>query len=52
MLTQIFNGHILTPSGWIDEGSVLIENGRIKEIRRNSYIVPEAKAIDAHGMKG
>lgn len=50
MLTQIFNGHILTPSGWIDEGSVLIENGRIKEIRRNSYIVPEAKAIDAHGM--
>lgn len=50
MLTQILNGHILTPQGWINEGSVLYENGRITEIRRSSYIVEGAKVIDVHGM--
>ena len=24
MLTQIINGHILTPQGWMKDGSVLI----------------------------
>ena len=28
MLTQIINGHILTPQGWMKDGSVLISDGR------------------------
>ena len=26
MLTQIINGRIFTPQGWLDEGSVLIRD--------------------------
>ena len=26
MLTQIINGHILTPQGWMKDGSVLISD--------------------------
>ena len=50
MLTQIYNGHILTPQGWIEGGSVLFDGGRIVEIRKNSNIEPQAQAIDAKGM--
>ncbi len=51
MITQIYNGHILTPQGWIDGGSVLMENGLIVEIRKNSHIEPKAeKTIDAQGF--
>lgn len=51
MLTQIYNGHILTPQGWIDGGSVLIENGLITEVRKSSNIDPNAeKTIDAKGL--
>ena len=51
MLTQIYNGHILTPQGWIDGGSVLMENGLITEIRKNSNFEPHAeKTVDAQGM--
>lgn len=28
MLTQIINGHILTPQGWLKDGSVLISDGK------------------------
>ena len=31
MLTQIINGKILTPQGWLADGSVLIEDGKIAE---------------------
>lgn len=48
MLTQIYNGHILTPQGWITGGSVLMDNGRITEIRNNSLLEPKAvEKIDA-----
>ena len=51
MLTQIYNGQILTPSGWINDGSLLFENSRIVEIRKNSNIEPRAEtAINALGM--
>lgn len=51
MLTQIYNGHILTPSGWINEGSVLLSEGRIVEIRKNSHLEPKAgEHVDAQGM--
>lgn len=50
MLTQIYNGHILTPEGWINGGSVLFEDGRIVEVSRSSHVVEQAdKAIDARG---
>lgn len=50
MLTQIINGHILTPGGWVNDGSVVIENGRIREILNNSRPIAEANVIDAKGM--
>ncbi|MBQ4366540.1 MAG: N-acetylglucosamine-6-phosphate deacetylase [Muribaculaceae bacterium] len=51
MLTQIYNGQILTPSGWINGGSLLMEDSRIVEIRKNSHIEPRADtAINALGM--
>lgn len=50
MLTQIYNGHILTPSGWIDDGSLLFDDSRIVEIRKNSHIEPRAEmAVNALG---
>lgn len=51
MLTQIYNGHILTPEGWVNGGSVFMDNGRIVEITNNSNIEPKAElTIDAKGM--
>ena len=32
MLTQIINGKIFTPQGWLDEGSVLIRDNKILEV--------------------
>ena len=51
MLTQIYNGHVLTPEGWINSGSVIIEDCRIKEVSKSSRRLEGMdKAIDAHGM--
>lgn len=51
MLTQIYNGHILTPEGWINGGSVVIEDTRIKEVSKSSRLLDGMdKAIDAHSM--
>ena len=49
MLKQIINGRILTPQGWVDGGSVVVENNRIKEIKNNSDVVDGAEVIDAKG---
>lgn len=50
MITQILNGHVLTPAGWIDQGSVLIEDTRIKAILNHSRPVEGVdKVIDAKG---
>ena len=32
MLTQIINGKIFTPQGWLDEGSVLMRDNKILEV--------------------
>ncbi|MBO4814913.1 MAG: N-acetylglucosamine-6-phosphate deacetylase [Muribaculaceae bacterium] len=51
MLTQLYNGHILTPQGWINGGSILMEDGRIVEIKNSSTL--EAKAqeqVNVYGM--
>ncbi|MBQ2236384.1 MAG: N-acetylglucosamine-6-phosphate deacetylase [Muribaculaceae bacterium] len=51
MLTQIYNGHVLTPEGWINSGSIVIEDNRIKEVSKSSRMLEGMdKAIDAHGM--
>ena len=50
MLTQIINGHILTPQGWMKDGSVLINDGKILEITNSDLAVIGAKVIDVKGM--
>lgn len=50
MLTQIINGHILTPQGWIKDGSVFVRNGKIMEITNSNLAVIGAKIFDAKGM--
>ena len=46
----IKNGKIYTMSGQIIEnGSILIENSKVKEVGQNLATPPEAKVIDAEG---
>lgn len=47
MLKQIINGKILTPNGWLEGGSLLIEGNRIKEVREDSTPAEGATIIDA-----
>lgn len=50
MTTQIINGRVLTPMGWVEGGSVLIEGTRIKSILNHSrHIDGVDKVIDARG---
>ena len=48
-LTQIINGNVLTPSGWIKDGSVVVEGNKIVEIQTNSQLIEGAQVIDAKG---
>ncbi|HAP50220.1 MAG TPA: N-acetylglucosamine-6-phosphate deacetylase, partial [Porphyromonadaceae bacterium] len=51
MLTQIYNGHILTPEGWVNQGSVVFSDGHITEVTKSSHIIERAdRTINAHGM--
>lgn len=50
MLTQIINGEILTPQGWLKDGSVLVSDGKILEVTNSDLAVIGAKVIDAKGM--
>ena len=66
MLTQIFNARILTPQGWLKDGSVLIRDGKILEVSncdlpiigatlidaKGSYIIPGGVEIHVHGGGG
>ena len=49
MLKQIINGRILTPEGWIEGGSVVIEDNKIKAVEHCSLPVVGAEIIDAKG---
>lgn len=49
MLTQIFNGHILTPQGWIEGGSIVMDEGRIVEVKKDSLLIDGAEHVDANG---
>ena len=48
-MKQIINGRILTPNGWVEGGSVLIEDNKIKSISSKSDLTPGAEIIDAKG---
>ena len=49
MLKQITNGRILTPEGWLEGGSVLVEDGKIVEVANNERPIVGAEIIDAKG---
>ena len=50
MLTQIINGRILTPQGWLRDGSVILRDGKILEVTNCDLAVIGAELIDAKGM--
>lgn len=50
MLTQIINGKIFTPDGWLEEGSVLIRDNQILEVTNCDLALIGADLIDARGM--
>lgn len=50
MLTQIINAKILTPSGWLQDGSVLMRDNKILEVTNCDLAVVGAELIDAKGM--
>lgn len=50
MITQIVNGKIFTPHGWIDGGSIIIEDSTIRNISASAETVEAVdKVIDAKG---
>lgn len=48
-LIQIFNGKILTPQGWIDGGSLLVNDDRILAITGSTLPLENAELVDASG---
>ena len=50
MLTQIINAKILTPQGWLKDGSVLMRDNKILEVTNCDLAVIGAELIDAKGM--
>lgn len=48
-MKQIINGRILTPQGWIEGGSVLVEGGKIVEVVNVNLPIEGAEIIDAKG---
>ena len=50
MLTQIINAKILTPQGWLKDGSVLMRDDKILEVTNCVLAVIGAELFDAKGM--
>ena len=50
MLTQIINGKIHTPQGWLRNGSVIISDNKILEVSNCDLAVVGANIVDARGM--
>jgi N-acetylglucosamine-6-phosphate deacetylase len=50
MLTQIINARILTPQGWLKDGSVIIRDNKILAVTDCDLAVVGAEVIDAKGM--
>lgn len=49
MLKQIVNGRILTPAGWLEGGSVIIDGNKIKSACNCDLHIEGAEIIDAKG---
>ena len=47
MLKQIKNCRILTPAGWLEGGSILVEDNKIKEVLTSAAPVAGAEVVDA-----
>lgn len=50
MLKQIINGRILTPQGWLNGGSVIIDGNKIVEVSNCDLPLADAEIIDAKGL--
>jgi N-acetylglucosamine-6-phosphate deacetylase len=50
MLTQIINGKIHTPQGWLKNGSIIINENKILEVSNCDLAVVGANIVDARGM--
>lgn len=48
-MKQIFGGRILTPEGWLQGGSVIVEGDKIVEVSNNDLPVVGAERINAQG---
>ena len=48
-MKQIVNGRILTPQGWLENGSVLVEGNKIVNVINSALPVCGAEIIDAKG---
>lgn len=49
MLKQFVNGRILTPKGWLDDGSIVTDGNRIRAVSNINLHVVGAEIIDAKG---
>lgn len=48
-LKQIVNGRILTPEGWLEGGSIVIDGNKIAAVLNSNLHVENAEIIDAKG---
>jgi N-acetylglucosamine-6-phosphate deacetylase len=46
---NIFNAKVISPSGILDDGSILVEHGKIVEVRKGRIEAPQATPLDAGG---
>ena len=51
MLTQIINGRILTPQGWLRNGSVILRDGKILEVTNCDLAVIGAELRRIKGVR-
>ena len=49
MLKQIINGRILTPQGWLEGGSIIVEGNTIKAVANTDLPIEGAEVLDAKG---
>lgn len=46
-MKQIINGRILTPQGWLEKGSVLVDGNKIVNVINTDLPLEGAELIDA-----
>lgn len=49
MLKQIVNGRILTPKGWLEGGSVIVDGSKILAVSNIDLHIKDAEIVDAKG---